>query len=907
MTVTATNPCAAEDQSIGSVQTDGAVGITGQVTVQGVVVGDYEGASPNLRGFYLQDAGDDNSATSDGIFVFEGDNANRVAVGDVVQVTGGATENQGQTQISSTTGIAPCGTTGTVTPTEVSLPVDSATDGFEPYEGMLVTFAQELSVTEHFQLGRFGQVTLSSGGRLQQPTNVVAPGAAALALQAENNKRRIIVDDATQAQNPDPIVFGRGGQPLSASNTLRGGDTITGLTGVMTYTWGGNSASPNNYRVRPIGALGGGAPDFVPANARPTTAPAVGGTLKAVGMNLLNYFNTFGTGACTGGTTGAAMDCRGADNQAEFDRQAAKTLAAIQAMNPDVLGVNEIENDGYGPSSALADLVDRLNAAMGAGTYAYLDVDARSGQVDALGADAIKVGMIYKPASVTPVGTTAVLNSAAFVTGGDPDPRNRATVAQAFTENASGETFVFNVNHLKSKGSACSVPDAGDGQGNCNQVRLNAVNALTSWLAGDPTGTGDPDVLLVGDYNSYAMEDPITALQNAGFVHLIKARLGADAYSYAFDGQWGYLDHALASASLDAQIAGVADFHINADEPSVLDYNTNFKSPAQVASLYAPDEYRVSDHDPVLVGLALAAPVNLAPTATAQSVTTPEDTAAAITLSGTDPENQPLTYAVTSSPSHGTLSGTAPDLTYTPDANYNGPDSFEFTVSDGVHTSEPATVTIDVTPVNDAPVLRIRAGGTCLTNTSGRMNLSVTDVDGTAASVTATSSNQALVRNSGIVVSPAGSTRTIAVSAVPGKSGRAVITIRATDGTATVTRTIAVYVGTAGANTATGGGGSDMMLGGLGNDTLAGGGGIDLLCGMGGADRLFGDDGTDTLIGGQGNDVLNGGADGDLLLGQGGSDALTGGLGADLFDGGAGTDRATDYNPFQGDVKVNLP
>ena len=907
LTVTATNPCAAEDQSIGSVQTDGAVGITGQVTVQGVVVGDYEGASPNLRGFYLQDAGDDNSATSDGIFVFEGDNANRVAVGDVVQVTGGATENQGQTQISSTTGIAPCGTTGTVTPTEVSLPVDSATDGFEPYEGMLVTFAQELSVTEHFQLGRFGQVTLSSGGRLQQPTNVVAPGAAALALQAENNKRRIIVDDATQAQNPDPIVFGRGGQPLSASNTLRGGDTITGLTGVMTYTWGGNSASPNNYRVRPIGALGGGAPDFVPANARPTTAPAVGGTLKAVGMNLLNYFNTFGTGACTGGTTGAAMDCRGADNQAEFDRQAAKTLAAIQAMNPDVLGVNEIENDGYGPSSALADLVDRLNAAMGAGTYAYLDVDARSGQVDALGADAIKVGMIYKPASVTPVGTTAVLNSAAFVTGGDPDPRNRATVAQAFTENASGETFVFNVNHLKSKGSACSVPDAGDGQGNCNQVRLNAVNALTSWLAGDPTGTGDPDVLLVGDYNSYAMEDPITALQNAGFVHLIKARLGADAYSYAFDGQWGYLDHALASASLDAQIAGVADFHINADEPSVLDYNTNFKSPAQVASLYAPDEYRVSDHDPVLVGLALAAPVNLAPTATAQSVTTPEDTAAAITLSGTDPENQPLTYAVTSSPSHGTLSGTAPDLTYNPDANYNGPDSFEFTVSDGVHTSEPATVTIDVTPVNDAPVLRIRAGGTCLTNTSGRMNLSVTDVDGTAASVSATSSNQALVRNSGIVVSPAGSTRTIAVSAVPGKSGRAVITIRATDGTATVTRTIAVYVGTAGANTATGGGGSDMMLGGLGNDTLAGGGGIDLLCGMGGADRLFGDDGTDTLIGGQGNDVLNGGADGDLLLGQGGSDALTGGLGADLFDGGAGTDRATDYNPFQGDVKVNLP
>jgi len=65
---------------------------------------------------------------------------------------------------------------------------------------------------------------------------VVEPGAPALALQAENNLRRIIVDDADNLQNVDPIVFGRGGLPLSASNTLRGGDTIANLTGVMTYT-----------------------------------------------------------------------------------------------------------------------------------------------------------------------------------------------------------------------------------------------------------------------------------------------------------------------------------------------------------------------------------------------------------------------------------------------------------------------------------------------------------------------------------------------------------------------------------------------------------------------------------------------------------------------------------------------
>ncbi|KPV52261.1 hypothetical protein SE17_16540, partial [Kouleothrix aurantiaca] len=276
ITVNAT-PCAAPDVTIGSVQGTGDTAASGTFTVQGVVVGDYEGASPALRGFYLQDSGDSNAATSDGIFVFEGDNANRVSVGDVVQVTGTASENQGQSQLSSTTGVELCGTTSTVTPTDVSLPFASATAA-EQYEGMLVRFPQTLYVTEHFQLGRFGQVLMSSGGRLKQPTNVTTPGASALAQQAANDLNQIIVDDDTQAQNPDPILFGRGGQPLSASNTLRGADTAAGVVGVMTYTWSGNAASGNAYRLRPVGALGGGVLSFQPANPRPASVPSVGGT-----------------------------------------------------------------------------------------------------------------------------------------------------------------------------------------------------------------------------------------------------------------------------------------------------------------------------------------------------------------------------------------------------------------------------------------------------------------------------------------------------------------------------------------------------------------------------------------------------------------------------------------------------
>ena len=574
----------------------------------GVVVGDYEGASPALRGFFIQDpVGDANPATSDGIFVFEGSNANTVSPGDLVRVTGTAGENQGQSQISVGT-IVKCGT-GTVTSTDVTFPVASP-DFLEQYEGMLVRLPQTMYVTEHFQLGRFGQVVLSSGGRLQQPTNVTTPGADANALQAANNLNKIILDDASQAQNPDPILFARGGQQLSASNTLRGGDTATNIVGVLNYTWAGNAASGNAYRIRPINALNGYV-NFEPTNPRPASAPVVGDTLTVVGMNYLNYFNTWdglpdNVDNCTLGVGGGATDCRGADTQAEFDRQWPKTVAAILAMNPDVLGFTEMENDGYSEASAIAMLVKQLNDATGPGTFDFINADTNTGQINALGVDAIKVGLIYKPSKVTPVGQTAALNTVEFVNGGDGDPRNRPALAQAFEENDTGARFIAVVNHLKSKGSACDTPDAGDGQGNCNEARVNAATELVAWLATDPTGTGDPDILLIGDYNSYAMEDPITVIKSAGFTNLVAQFGGPSAYSYVFDGQWGYLDQALASSSTVGRVTGTAEYHINADEPSVLDYNTDFKSAGQITSLYAADEFRVSDHDPIVVGMDLA-------------------------------------------------------------------------------------------------------------------------------------------------------------------------------------------------------------------------------------------------------------------------------------------------------------
>ena len=162
------------------------------------------------------------------------------------------------------------------------------------------------------------------------------------------------------------------------------------------------------------------------------------------------------------------------------------------------------------------------------------------------------------------------------------------------------------MNHLKSKGSDCVAdgdPNLGDGQGNCNATRRSAAAAIADWLSTDPTSSGDPDFLIIGDLNAYLLEDPLTALRNAGFVNLGEAATGTDAYSFVFGGQSGALDHALASPSLEPQVAAVLEWHINADEPPVLDYNLESGRDPDLFDADTP--YRASDHDPLLIGLNL--------------------------------------------------------------------------------------------------------------------------------------------------------------------------------------------------------------------------------------------------------------------------------------------------------------
>jgi predicted extracellular nuclease len=608
---------------IHAIQGSGSAVIPGTYTVEAIVVGAYQTVGPGqLRGFFIQEEDGDadaDPATSEGLFVFCSSCPVPVSVGDKVRVTGEASEFFGMSQLTATTAgsVEVLGSGNPLpTPATVVLPVPGVPAGdlaaataainayFEAFEGMLVTFPDTLTVAEYFELARYGQVVLTSGGRPRQFTDANLPSAGGLIdHQIDLARRTIILDDTDNRQNrpvdtPNTPYF----HPvpgLSTGNLFRGGDTITDLTGVLHWSFAGQ-AGTDAWRIRPVTEAFGYA--FTPANPRPAVPP-VGGRLAVAGVNAANYFLTLDTTSGGAGPCGPsfALECRGADSAQELARQREKLLAALQGLDADVLGLIEIENTpGVEP---LADI------AAGLPGYAYIDTGA-------IGADAIRVGIIYRAGTVQPVGSHAILDSSV-----DPrfdDTRNRPALAQTFEEVVSGARFTVVVNNLKSRGSSCGPgdDDTTTGQGNCNGTRTQAALALADWLATDPTGSDDPDVVIIGDLNAYAKEDPIAVLEDAGYTNLVGAFGGPGAYTFLFDGQLGYLDHALSSPSLTAQISGAAAWHINADEVPLFDYNDDVLDPGEASfeeesdtlPLYAPDAFRISDHDPVIVGLGLAGP-----------------------------------------------------------------------------------------------------------------------------------------------------------------------------------------------------------------------------------------------------------------------------------------------------------
>lgn len=811
-----------------------------QITIEGIVVGDFQdgvsGTNGDFNGFYVQEEDadvDGDDATSEGIFVFDGSLPDiDVNVGDKVRVTGTVTEFFRETQLGGgpTVQIVSSGNT-LPTAAQITFPVAQTTtnsDGaliadLEAFEGMLVTIPQELTVADLFTLGRFGDIGLYAEGRLETFTQSNQPSVTGFeAFQDVAVRNTVILDDGSTIQNPPTIPFDVASAPgdvagqLDANDELRAGDTITDLTGTLRFSRGSGGSGDEIYRINPTVT-----PVFDNENPRPDEAPDVGGDLKVASFNVLNFFTSLGDGGLTSGPEGQSP--RGADNQEEFDRQVAKLVAAVTEIEADVFGLIELENE-FGDENgdgrfAIQFLVDELNSAIAGADYQYVDPGTPF-----IGTDAITVGLIYdaNEVGVAPSTTVEVLTDADLaVLGVDPgNPvfdgvgTSRNPLAVTFEQLASGETFTVAVNHFKSKGFVSPFGNnqgIGDGTGNNNEARLQAATALDAWLDTDPTGSGDEDFLIIGDLNAYAMEDPIQYLINQGYEDQVGRFLGSGpdefAYSFGFPldldtspqvQAFGTLDYALATSSLADQITGATEWHINADEASVFDYNTNFKPQEQVEGLFAANPFRASDHDPVIVGLQLSTP-NQPPVAVADLVSVDEEAVVTgnVLDNDTDPDDDTLTASLVTGPGNG-------ELTLNPDG------SFEYLArADAFDLATPGE-TVTETFVYEA------SDGELATEAEVTINVKILD--------------------EGMVVTAA--------------RGRGPALVTGTDGGEDRLE------GGNGPNEIRGLGGADMLFGGNGPDSIFGGEGIDMLNGGNGPDLLDGGPGDDRLTGGRGPDIF---------------------------------------------------
>ncbi|MCA9839548.1 MAG: ExeM/NucH family extracellular endonuclease [Trueperaceae bacterium] len=514
------------------------------VTVQGVISSSFF-AEDSLGGFFLQDPlGDANPLTSDALFVkldpskFE----QKLLPGDRVQVKGKVLERNELTQLDRLESLELCGYYGLLEPTLAEFPTESLSD-WERYEGMLVTFAQPLSASEVYDLGHYGQVLLSAEGRLYHPNNGQE--------NSQNNAlRQLLLDDASKIENPDPIPY------LLPDESLRLGDTVLPEGVIVNY-------GLDAYKLEPTQL-----PLFERQNLRTAAPDEVGGRLKVASFNVLNYFTS--------------LSERGSDTAEEFERQEAKLVAALAAIRADVFGLIEIENNG---ERALGQLVSALNNYLGAELYTF-SPDPPGGT----GTDQIHQAFIYRADKVKLVSISS--DKAAI--------HDRPPVAGVFQELVSEEMFTVIVAHFKSKGSCPAAGDTDKGQG-CWTLRRGAqAEASLEFATRLVEASGDEDVLIIGDLNSYRLEDPVTLLSQS-FINLDERLPLNERYSYVYFGEAGTLDYAFASPSLNEQVTGFTIWHINSDESRILDYNLEYNPP----ELFRASPYRSSDHDPVVIGLDL--------------------------------------------------------------------------------------------------------------------------------------------------------------------------------------------------------------------------------------------------------------------------------------------------------------
>jgi predicted extracellular nuclease len=570
------SPAEAATVAIADVQgTGSATPLAGQVvTVEGVVTADHRGPS-GYAGVVIQTAGSGGAAdatpgASDGIFVYLGSQDPAVAIGDLVRVTGTASERQGQTQISATATDLVRAAVGV--PAATPLPDTLRGSDRESLESMLVAPTGDYRVGSAHQLENFGTLWLSAGAELPvKSTDQVRPGAEADRIAADNRVRRLLLDDGYNIQLTNAAYPAGATQPYyTADRVVRNGDVPVFPTTPYVLAYGFD-----DWRLQPTTPLtsldaAGRVPTFTTGEPRPTTSPEVGGDVRIAGFNVLNYFTTLGE--------------RGAQDAAAFQRQRAKIVTAITGLDAQVVTLMEIENAtrfGEPADTATADLVRGLNDAAGSPVWDYVRTPAA---LQTTPTDEIQNAIIYRTDAVTPVGAAATQVDET-VWGNAREP-----IAQSF--RGGDRTFTVVANHFKSKSGSGTQP--ADGQGFFNADRVAQAQAVARFASELQASSGSDLLYLLGDFNAYSQEDPIQVLRDAGFVDLVSAKAPGER-TYSFDGEVGSLDHVLATGAGAAAVTGVGVWDINAPEWAAREYDG--------AATDGSSAFRSSDHDPVKVGL----------------------------------------------------------------------------------------------------------------------------------------------------------------------------------------------------------------------------------------------------------------------------------------------------------------
>ncbi|HAS8442901.1 TPA: ExeM/NucH family extracellular endonuclease [Vibrio vulnificus] len=525
-------------------------------------------ATSLVKGFYLyDDNADGNVKTSDGVFVKTSGAVSKDMIGQQICVRAKVNEDYGMTTLLPTGNIWEVKNSTPVAVTPVKLErIDSDDETFrstlERLEAMPVVLVEDMDAAEgnqdmrvsrtfsfDYSAKRNNMVIAYKRPNPQPNQDHVAGSDAAKAQTAQNKDYRIVVEsDEKPADGKIPYYPEFASDPHN--NYIRINDSVVGMTGVLHYSY-------NEFRLIPTANVTKA--NFVHNTPR-TSSPVIkesygddGFTIKVATQNVLNYFNS-----PYGGHDNQFGDNRGAESQQEFERQQAKIVEAIYGLDADIVGLMEVENNGFGDFSAIRELLEAINAKYYKenykdrfaresihNRYVFVGFDKNGDQVldqfDTIGSDAITTGIIYRPSKVSVIAGKVIpmpWQDAPMIVDADGKPvvdgkgelaesgknYQRNTVAATFRVLNTGKQLTVSVNHLKSKGSTCwddyvgtkAVDD--DAQGSCENFRV----ASTYHLGQEMAKIGG-DQIVLGDMNSYAHEDPMLVLTSNPTKKALKA------------------------------------------------------------------------------------------------------------------------------------------------------------------------------------------------------------------------------------------------------------------------------------------------------------------------------------------------------------------------------------------------